>query len=106
MPHPFPMASVFTAGMRRDADRTMLPGGSVWNLVDFIPDEIQAAASGRGGWTYAGAALTGATQIKAMGYYPDSNKIIAVDQEPKAFDVVAASAITGTPTAVPTGPPG
>ena len=39
--------------MRRDIDRTEIPGGSAYNMIDFIPDEIQAVTGGRGGWTYA-----------------------------------------------------
>ena len=76
----------------------MLPGGSVWNLVDFIPDELQAAASGRGGWTYAGPTLAGATQIKLVGFYPDNGKVIAVDQGATAWDVAAGAALTGAAT--------
>jgi hypothetical protein len=85
----------------------MLPGGSVWNLVDFIPDELGAAASGRGGWSYAGSALTNATQIKSLSYAPFTSgaKLLAIDQEPKLFDALAGgAAISGTPT-IPAGPP-
>ena len=106
MPHPFPMASVFTEGMRRDSDRTMLPGGSVWNLLDFIPDEIQAAASGRGGWTYAGNALSGATKIQEVAFHPDTGKVVALDSAKKLWDVAAATSIAATLTTnVPTTPP-
>lgn len=104
--HPFPLASVFTEGMRRDIDRAMMPGGAVWNLVDFIPDELAAAISGRGGWTYAGNALTSATAIKSVSYAPFTagGKVLAIDQQPKLWDVAAATAVTGTPT-IPGGPP-
>lgn len=105
--HPFPVASVFTEGMRRDIDRAMMPGGAVWNLVDFIPDELGVAASGRGGWAYSGDALTGATKIQSLSWAPFSAgaKLLAIDQEPKLFDALAGgAAITGTPT-IPGGPP-
>ena len=85
-------------------DRTMLPGGAVWNLVDFIPDEIQAAASGRGGWTYLGGTLSGATQIKSIAYYPDTGTVYATDQAGKLWNVGAGTSPTGTINA-PTGPP-
>jgi hypothetical protein len=104
--HPYPLASVFTEGMRRDIDRAMMPGGAVWNLVDFIPDELAAAASGRGGWTYAGDSLTAATRIQSLSYAPFTagGKLLAIDQQPKLWDVEAATSITGTPT-IPAGPP-
>ena len=108
MPHPFPLASVFTEGMRRDADRAMLPGGSVWNLVDFVPDELGAAAEGRGGWTYAGPALSGATGINVVGYHPDSARVVAVDQALTLWDVAAGTSIGTLPhslVSLPKGPP-
>lgn len=86
-------------------DRTEIPGGSAYNMVDFIPDEVQAVTAGRGGWTYAGAALSGATSIKVVGYHPDTNKIVAVDQADKLWDVAAATSIgTLTNTAWATSP--
>jgi len=77
--------------MRRDVDRTELPGGSAYNLVDFIPDEVQAVTSGRGGWTYAGPSLLGATKITAVGYHPDTGKVVAIDQAFNLWDVAAAT---------------
>lgn len=92
------MASVFTEGMRRDVDRTMLPGGAVWNLVDFVPDELGGAAAGRGGWTYAGPALTGATAVISVAYHPALQKVIALDNEttPKLWDAVAGTSFTSS----------
>jgi hypothetical protein len=93
MPHPYPVASVFTEGMRRDVDRAMLPGGAVWNLVDFIPDELAAAASGRGGWTYSGPAMTAVTQITAIGYHPVAKKVVGCDSRSPShlWDVIAGT---------------
>lgn len=96
MSHPYPMASVFTEGMRRDSDRTMLPGGSVWNLVDFIPDEIQAAASGRGGWTYAGPVLSGATQAFSVAYHPDLAKVVVLTNFQTVWDAVAGTSFSSS----------
>ena len=75
-------------------------------MVDWIPDELGAPLTGRGGWTYAGNSLTSATQIKSVSYAPFSAgaKVLAIDQQPKLWDVVAATSITGTPT-IPAGPP-
>lgn len=110
MPHPFPMASVFTEGMRRDVDRTMLPGGSVYNLVDFIPDELSVPVGGRGGWTYSSGALSGATQIKGLGIAPSgwyssypNGVVVAIDQSPKAWDAIAGTSFTGA-TVIPGSP--
>jgi len=84
----------------------MLPGGSVWNLLDFIPDELQAAAQGRGGWTYAGSALASATQILSLGYHPDAKKLIGLDQQSQMWDVLAATTIgSASVFHAPSGPP-
>ena len=106
MAHPFPLASVFTEGMRRDIDRAMMPGGSVWNLLDFIPDELGVAASGRGGWAYAGAVLTAATKIQSLSYAPFAAgaKLLAIDDNSVLWNVLTATSITGT-VSVPYGPP-
>jgi hypothetical protein len=92
MPHPFPLASVFNGGMRRDVDRTEIPGGSAYNMVDFIPDEVQAVTAGRGGWTYAGPAL-GSTAIQAVSFHPDTRKVVATDGDRKLWDVAAGTQI-------------
>ena len=85
--------------MRRDIDRTEIPGGSAYNMIDFIPDEIQAVTGGRGGWTYAGSAPTGGgSRIYAVGYHPDTGKLVAVDNLQKLWDVAAATQIGTLPT--------
>jgi hypothetical protein len=81
VPHPFPLATVLTGGMRRDIDRTEIPGGSAYNMVDFIPDEIQAITAGRGGWTYSGPVLAGTppSSIAVIGYHPDLAEVVVTD---------------------------
>jgi hypothetical protein len=109
MPHPFPLASAFSGGMRRDVDRTEIPGGSAYNLVDFIPDEVQAVTGGRGGWTYAGPTMSGATQIQTVGFHPDTAKVVAIDQARSLWDVLAGTTFgagfSTDLTSVPLGPP-
>jgi hypothetical protein len=109
MPHPFPLASAFTGGMRRDMDRTETPGGSAYNLVDFIPDEIQAVTAGRGGWTYAGPAMAGNTQVQVVSFHPDTAKVVAIDQARSLWDVAAGTTFgagfSTDLTSVPIAPP-
>jgi hypothetical protein len=78
--------------MRRDMDRTEIPGGSAYNMVDFIPDEVQAITAGRGGWTYAGPVL-GATAVTAVAFHPDFRKLVATDGSRKLWDVAAGTQI-------------
>ena len=96
MPHPFPLASAFTGGMRRDVDRTEIPGGSAYNMVDFIPDEIQAATAGRGGWTYAGPTLGSDTFINAIGYHQDAGMVVAKGSA-HYFDAIVGTSLGSIP---------
>ena len=41
----------YGAGMKRDMGREALPGGVLWNDVDYIPDVLNAGQRKRGGWS-------------------------------------------------------
>jgi hypothetical protein len=95
MPNPLQLASVFSAGMKRDFDRAQMPGGSAWNLVDYIPDELGAPLRGRGAWPYIGGAMTSVTAVKAMVYAPFSGgaKTLGVGQNGELWEVSAVTDI-------------
>lgn len=59
--------------MKRDFNRAQMPGGSAWNLIDLIPDQLGAPLRGRGGWAYGDSgAMTSVTSVKALCYAPFS----------------------------------
>lgn len=83
MSHPYPVDTVVSDGMKRDFNRAQMPGGSCWNLVDFIPDQLGAPLRTRGGWAYGDSgAMTSVTSIKGVVYAPFSggSKLLAVGQ--------------------------
>jgi hypothetical protein len=43
----------YARAMRRDNPRSQMPEGSVWNLLDFIPNRLGAPLRKRGKWTSA-----------------------------------------------------
>jgi hypothetical protein len=95
MPHPFPFATSWAGGMRRDIDRAQMPPGTAWNILDWIPDDLGAPLTGRGGWAYAGAALSGATSLKSVTYAPFSagGKVLAIDQAGTLWNGLTAASI-------------
>jgi hypothetical protein len=108
MATPYPLDSNFSAGMRQDFSRDALPGGSVWNMVDFIPSELQAPIAKRGGWTYTGGAMAGVTQMNALcnAEFATNPKILGIDQAGNLWDVGAFNNLGATSSAyVPLQPP-
>jgi hypothetical protein len=83
--------------MRRDVDRTEIPGGAAYNMVDFIPDEVQAVTAGRGGWTYAGPVLAGTppSAIASIGYHLDLATVVVTDGTTLWNAITGASLGTG-----------
>lgn len=98
MPHPYILVAN-AAGMRRDLPRVDLGGtiagtGFVWNLQDFIPSELGAMLSGRGGWSYGDdGAMSGATSFKAVAYAPFTAgaQKLGVDQAGKLWNFGAGT---------------
>lgn len=84
--------SDWTKGMIRDAPRTSLPPGSVFNSTDFLLHQ-PGIAQKRGGTSYAGPALTGATYAAAVVYadFPAGAKLCAVDDRGHLFTVTSGT---------------
>lgn len=93
MSNPIPLQDEFT-GMFRDKSRDRLPRGKVWNLQDYIPDELGAPLCKRGGWPYHGVTLNSlnasAGQPDRVAFVPFTTglQVIAVDSSiPRLFDL-------------------
>lgn len=59
MAAPRTLQDSFARGMRRDIPRHKLPANVAWNLVDYIPDVLEAPLEKRGGYTYFSDDITG-----------------------------------------------
>lgn len=79
-------------GIVRDAPRTAIPQGSVYDASDFLlhqPGLVQK----RGGTSYAGPALTGGTYAAAVAYaeFPAGSKLCAIDERGHLFTVTSGA---------------
>lgn len=82
----------WSRGIVRDAPRGALPQGSVYDDANFLLHE-PGVAQKRGGTTYAGPALTGATYGTAVAYAPFSSgsKILALGENSHLYNVTAGT---------------
>ena len=86
MSKPIVLATRFDR-MVRDEPRNGMPAGAMWNLVDWIPGELDAPLAKRGGWSYASQALTtvlaGADDVVCVTYAPFTagGQIVAVARD-------------------------
>lgn len=93
--------------MSQDAPRDQLPGGAVWNLIDFIPHKLGAPLRKRGGWSYASTALGASTFVDGLVYAPfaSGEKNLAVGQDGNCYTfTVGANASLGAAFAVKQNP--
>ena len=81
------------SGMRRDGARESLPKGKLWNLVDFIPEIMDARLRKRGGYTYASedihAIQSSAAWINAgiVSDYSAGQSVLAFDEDGRAYEI-------------------
>lgn len=77
--------------MRQDTARDALLNGAIWNMVDFIPNELQAPIAKRGGWTYYASAMGGVTQMTALcnAAFAANPKLLGIDSAGHLWDVGA-----------------
>lgn len=93
MGQPFPLDTSWEYGMRRDFARDGMPAGSAWNIVNLIPNELQAPLRKRGGWTYVGGAMGGVTQMTTIVNAPFSagTQLLGIDQGGVLWDIDAVT---------------
>jgi hypothetical protein len=91
------VAQNFDLGMRQDRDRSQLPRGAAWRMVDWIPQD-GAPAMKRGGWGFGSAdlnALSSSAKLNAIAWapFPTRNHLVAVSNTRKLFRMGPGSAI-------------
>lgn len=108
MAQPFPVLESYL-GFMRDLPRYQLPGGIVWDMLDWFP-EIDGAARARYGWsnlssnTYAQAHAGAPTAGTAIGLHPPSDTLVVCDHAGNYYSLSpSGGALTylGTPDANP-----
>lgn len=105
---PSPVQQTYRAGMKRDFSRDQMPPGSVWNILDFLPEVVDAPLQKRGGWSMASGATSAITStsdhIVAGLWAPFSAGSVNVffDEDGHAFAVTAGTSAQDVGAAVPT----
>jgi hypothetical protein len=82
----------WSRGIIRDSPRASIPRGGVYNAIDYNL-EVPGIAYKRGGTTYAGPAMTGATQAKALIFadYIAGSQLLAVGDNNHLFKVTSGT---------------
>src|SRR6187551_1067671 len=58
---PAPIQQSYRAGMKRDYSRDQMPNSSLWNIIDFLPEVVDAPMQKRGGYAYASGSTAAIT---------------------------------------------
>lgn len=87
MAKPQLLQASYSRGSVRDLARHQLPKGSVWKMVDYIPDLEGAPAQKRGGWDNATTALTGAAYETGVAWAPftGGDQLVSIDDRGHLF---------------------
>lgn len=93
MATPFPLDTSWVGGMQRDYPRDSMPGEAAWNLVDWIPAELNAPLRKRGGFQYVGNTMSGVTSMTGIASAPFSagTQVVGIDQAGKVWNILAAT---------------
>jgi hypothetical protein len=82
----------FSRGMVRDTARIAIPAGSVYDSADYLLDQPGLARK-RGGWSYAGPALTGAGYVVNLAHVPftTGSQLLATTNNSHLYRVTAGT---------------
>lgn len=99
MARPTPVVNSFRQGMKRDFARTAMPAEALWNMIDLLPEVIEAPARKRGGYSHeslsmsAASASSAATYLTAGIFAPFSagDSLITTDEDGVLYAFTATS---------------
>lgn len=85
MANPVVLQDNFAAGMKRDFPQDQMPDGSAWEIQDMLPNRVGTGTDQgeyrtietRGGWNYRTNALTGETDVRAVGLFVGASAVEA-----------------------------
>jgi hypothetical protein len=97
MAEPAVLQKSYERAMRRDGAREAMPPGSVWSLIDYIPEIMDARLRKRGGYVYASQdinAVQGTASFINGGVvadFSDGQSVLAFDEDGRVYEVESAS---------------
>ena len=86
---PLPLQTSFL-GMVQDSSRELLPGGALWNCVDYIPEYLGSPLRKRGGWAWGSPALGSESYVDGLAYAPflsGGEKTLAIGSTGTAYTI-------------------
>lgn len=71
----------YSLGAKRDSSRDQLPPGSLWDVVDYIPNVIDAPLRKRGGWGYGSNAFGSGSYAAAVAFadFTMGSQLVSID---------------------------
>src|SRR5262245_13985436 len=71
----------------RDFARDRMPAGYLWDLVDYVPNLLDAQLTGRGPWKWASGAAAGDIESGIYVAFKAGDKLLVVDTTGQGYDV-------------------
>lgn len=87
----------YSRGAKRDFPRDQMPPGSVWNLLDYIPNVLGAPLRKRGGWGYGSSAFGAGAYGAAVAFadFTVGSQLIGINDAGTLFKInIATGAVT------------
>lgn len=85
----------YARGAKRDYPRDQMPPGSVWDLLDYIPNILGAPIRKRGGWGYGSNALGAGSYAAALAFadFSGGSQLVLINDAGTLFKVVPATGV-------------
>lgn len=86
----------YARGAKRDYPRDQMPPGSVWSLLDFIPNILGSPLRKRGGWSYGSNAFGAGSYAAAVAFadFTGGSQLVAIDDAGDLKKVTLAGVVT------------
>jgi len=97
MATPFMLQNGYQLAMRRDGARETMPRGSVWSLIDYIPEILDSRLRKRGGYVYASqdiSVVQGTASYLTTGLvaeYSAGQSVLVMDEDARFYEVESPS---------------
>lgn len=95
MANPSKLLGTYRLAMKRDGSRESMQDGSLWNIVNLLPEVMESRARKRGPYTYASPSLTADDTLYAEAGieapYTDGTSVLTFLTDGRAFEVESAT---------------
>ena len=75
----------------RDYPRDVMPPGYLWDVVDFVPQIVDASLTGRGGWVWASNVLGGDVETGILANFLSGEQLLVQDAASRLSQIDTSS---------------